>query len=472
MAPETRPAKKSAPLTNPTIVGSIILLVAIVTTLLSYNANKGLPFVPTYDIKVAVPDAAELIPGSSEVRIGGARVGIVKDVSAVPPAPGRPAYALLNLALDVAQDDLPVDTRAQVRPRSILGAKFLDLTRGRSDQALAIGATIPLAQAREGVELDEAFKVFEPRTRRALQQTVINLGNGFAGRGGAFNETIGGLRGLMGPLQRTLEVLAQEPTGLRRLIIGADRASAALTPVAGALADFLVFGATTLAAIDAAGPQLDAALVAMPSTLDAARRGALAARPVLEDTSSLFAALRPGVEELPRASTALRGALTVGTPVLQRVPQLTRRLDTALALLGRIAREPTTAGAAQRLIDAVTSTRTTLRTILPAQVTCNTAGLFVRNIASVVSEGDASATWFDFISIVDPDQSFQAATQSAQLHANPVPVNDASQCETGNEPFEPGRRVGSPGGPQPARTELTSPPPGVLQRARDAGVIG
>ena len=42
---------------------------------LSYNANNGLPFVPTYDLKVELPDAYGLIK-SNDVRIGGTRVGI------------------------------------------------------------------------------------------------------------------------------------------------------------------------------------------------------------------------------------------------------------------------------------------------------------------------------------------------------------------------------------------------------------
>ena len=61
------------------LVGAVTVLVAIVAVFLSYNANSGLPFVPTYDLKANLPNAAQLVEGF-EVRIGGARVGVVVEI--------------------------------------------------------------------------------------------------------------------------------------------------------------------------------------------------------------------------------------------------------------------------------------------------------------------------------------------------------------------------------------------------------
>ncbi len=52
----------------------------VVAVFLSYNANNGLPFVPTYDVTVQVPDAAGLVRGN-EVRIGGKRVGVIEEIT-------------------------------------------------------------------------------------------------------------------------------------------------------------------------------------------------------------------------------------------------------------------------------------------------------------------------------------------------------------------------------------------------------
>ena len=61
---------------SPVLVGAVTVLVTIVAVFLSYNANSGLPFVPTYDLKANLPNAAQLVEGF-EVRIGGARVGVI-----------------------------------------------------------------------------------------------------------------------------------------------------------------------------------------------------------------------------------------------------------------------------------------------------------------------------------------------------------------------------------------------------------
>ena len=46
------PRRSAAALTaSPVLVGAVTLLVTIVAVFLSYNANAGLPFVPTYDLK-------------------------------------------------------------------------------------------------------------------------------------------------------------------------------------------------------------------------------------------------------------------------------------------------------------------------------------------------------------------------------------------------------------------------------------
>ena len=42
---------------SPTMVGSITVLIAVVAVFLAYNANSGLPFVPTYNVSAEVPSA-------------------------------------------------------------------------------------------------------------------------------------------------------------------------------------------------------------------------------------------------------------------------------------------------------------------------------------------------------------------------------------------------------------------------------
>ena len=74
---------------SPLLIGAVTTLIVVVAVFLSYNANNGLPFVPTYNIKVELPEASGLQP-SNQVRIAGTRVGLVTLADA-PPESRTPA---------------------------------------------------------------------------------------------------------------------------------------------------------------------------------------------------------------------------------------------------------------------------------------------------------------------------------------------------------------------------------------------
>ena len=62
------------------LIGAATVLVILVAVFLSYNANKGLPFVPTYQVNAEMPSAAQLVVGN-DVKIGGTRVGAVSSIT-------------------------------------------------------------------------------------------------------------------------------------------------------------------------------------------------------------------------------------------------------------------------------------------------------------------------------------------------------------------------------------------------------
>src|SRR3954453_23333667 len=64
---------------SPVLVGAVTVLVVTVSVFLAYNANRGLPFVPTYDLSLRLPSASNLVRGD-EVRAGGFRVGVVDSI--------------------------------------------------------------------------------------------------------------------------------------------------------------------------------------------------------------------------------------------------------------------------------------------------------------------------------------------------------------------------------------------------------
>src|SRR5262249_14849007 len=154
-----------APLgSSPTAVGAITVLVIVVAVFLAYNANHGLPFVPTYKVSAEVPNASNLVAGN-DVRIAGARGGAGTSIDPVQGEDGD-THARLNLTLDKSVDPLPRDTTITVRNQSTIGLKYLQINLGHSSQGFQSGDRIPISQDRpQAVDLDQFFNTFDEPTR-------------------------------------------------------------------------------------------------------------------------------------------------------------------------------------------------------------------------------------------------------------------------------------------------------------------
>src|SRR4051794_2100114 len=159
---------------SPTLVGAITTLIVILAVFLAYNANNGLPFVPSYRISVQVPNAATLVPGN-DVRIAGVRVGFVESVEPVSHENGR-VTAKVDLKLDKSVDPIPRGSTVIVRAQSALGLKYLAIDRTHSTHGYPEGSELPLSAAHpRPVEFDEVLNTFNGPTRKAIRQNLVQF---------------------------------------------------------------------------------------------------------------------------------------------------------------------------------------------------------------------------------------------------------------------------------------------------------
>src|SRR3954466_6981557 len=232
---------------NPVLIGAATVLVVIVAVFLSYNANQGLPFVPTYQVNAEVPNAAQLVVGN-DVKIGGSRVGAVASIVPKTLRNGQ-VIAVLGLKLDKDAGPLPKDTTLIVRPRNALGLKYVELTPGRSARTFQDGDTIPLARAKTPVELDEFLNMFDKKPRDSAQANLDGFGTAFAGRGESINTAIGAFRPLRRAVQPVMRNLAAPRTQLRRFVGELGDASSILAPAAETQASLFVNLDATMSAL-------------------------------------------------------------------------------------------------------------------------------------------------------------------------------------------------------------------------------
>jgi virulence factor Mce-like protein len=465
---------------NPVLIGAATSLVVLVAVFLAYNANNGLPFVPTYQLKANVPSAANLVRGN-DVRIGGARVGVVDDIQ---PKKGRngEVSAVLSLKLQTKVKPLPKDSTLLVRPRSALGLKYVEITEGRRTDATGRprpgfqdGDMIPLSSARpprapDTVEIDQVFNTFDQRTRAAAQTNLREFGDAFAGRGQNLNSTIKNLNPLLTLLDPVARNLADPATRLNRLFTALAQAASIVAPVAETQAALFGNLDTTFAALATVAPFIQDSISGAPTALDAATSSFRVQRPFLRNSEGLFAELRPGIRALRSGAPALAGAVQVGTPTLRRVPELNTRLIPAFQALRRFAEDPQVPLGIHDLTDTVSLLDPTVAALTPTQTVCNYLSLWFRNVASLLSEGDSSGTWQRFIIVAAPggpnneggpsSAPASGPTVDNHLHVNPYPNTAAPgqprECEAGNERYTAGQTViGNVPGNQGTNTEQT-----------------
>ena len=359
---------------NPVLVGAVTTLVVIVAVFLAYNANNGLPFVPSRALQVQISNGANLVRGN-EVRSGGFRVGVVEEMKPIQLSNGK-VGAQLNLKLDKKIGAIPVDSTVVIRPRSALGLKYVELTTGASEQTIPDGGTLPDKQATVPVELDEFYNMFDEKTRQASQDNLKEFGDTFAGRGYDLNVFVEKANPLFTYLERVTRNLNNPKTEFKNFFKELGDAARVVAPVSKTNARLFTTMADTFAAIGADPEALKATISKNPPTLAVATHSLKVQRPFLEDFADFSADLNDATVELKGALPTLNRALKIGIPVTTRSIQLNDDLQKAMAALKDLADAPTTNGALRGLTATVTTLQPQLRYLGPFITVCNTWNSF------------------------------------------------------------------------------------------------
>src|SRR3954464_1364060 len=268
---------------SPVLVGAVTVLVVIVGVYLAYNANKGLPFVPTYDLKAEIPNGQKLIEGN-EIRLGGFLVGTVNKMQPKTVTTGGKTrtIAVVDMKLNKDVEPLAVDSRVAVRPRSALGLKYLDIVPGKSKRTLGAGDTLPLGQAApQTVEYEDVFSTFDKRTRNNSRTALKGFGDAFAGRGQSINQAIAAFNPFFRHLTPVMQTLSAKDTHLENFFKNIGHASAEAAPVAVAQADGFGQMAKTFEAFSACAGCLQQTIEKSPPTMQTAIESFRVQRPFM-----------------------------------------------------------------------------------------------------------------------------------------------------------------------------------------------
>ncbi len=432
----------SAVFANPVLVGAVTILVITVAVFLAYNANSGLPFVPTYELKANVPNGAQLVAGN-EVREGGHRIGTVTEITPIV-RKDKSTGADLLMQLDASAGPVPADSTIRIRPRSALGLKYVELERGKSKDTFAEGATITAGQDALAPELQQFFNLFDEKTRKNVTENVTEFGGAFAGRGISLNRAFESLPRFLRLVPPVMLVLRDPETRLVPFFEELEDASRISAPLAETIADGFRAGAQTFEALARDPEALKETISESPPTLAVGTTALRNTRPFLRSLASVSGDLRLAAGELRRSAPPLRAALQSGIEPLRQTPALNRRLDGTFKALTALAQSP----GSDTGVDGLTETMQTLtpftRYIGPFVTVCNywnyswtylsdhitdkVQGGQIQRIRAKMSSGDQG-----------PLSQFGQAFPIKGLHAQPyggaVDGNGDADCEQGQRGY-------------------------------------
>lgn len=291
----------------------LIVLIALAIVL---GITKPNPLKSTYSYWAVFDTVHGLGAIDRDVRIAGVKIGEVGEVK----REGDDVRVQMKLSEDYP---IHVDARADMRPHTLFeGSNYIDLLPGSpSAPRLDDGGTIPIRQTTNYVTLDKALRVLRPEIREDLRRLA---------RFGAETLKGDGIVGIQTTLKRTPDLVqslapamraAQGPN--RRELVGSIRGLSktvdALARERGSLVPLSQRTRATMAALATdGGAPLDAALVALPGTLERLRADSpaltLAVRRLSAFSSKLGTQAPRAVARALRATTPV---LTRATPVLR-----------------------------------------------------------------------------------------------------------------------------------------------------------
>ncbi|MHB8572845.1 MAG: MlaD family protein [Candidatus Dormibacteria bacterium] len=186
-----------------------------------FGVHGLLPGGDAYTLLIPMSSAAGLYPGS-DVLIAGAHAGSVQDITL------DGDHVLVTIAVDGADAPVHTDASAALRPKSLLGEKYVALDPGSAAGTLASGTTLSAAQVTGTVELQDVANSLDAPTRAKLQTLVVELGGGLLGRGADMNQGFQAGAQDLTDLSSVTAALSQRDRDLETVITTLDQVLAEL----------------------------------------------------------------------------------------------------------------------------------------------------------------------------------------------------------------------------------------------------
>jgi virulence factor Mce-like protein len=274
---------------------SIFAVVCIVgMEFLAVNIGQPNPLSSDYTVHAVFSDA-DGIPTAADVRVSGVAVG---KVTAVSHDPKNPGVSVVTLQIGNA-NAVPVYSNgyAVVRPKTLLGEKYVDLTVGSnaSGEAIQSGGYLPQARTAKDVENDEIFNAFDAKTRDQQKVVLQELDKATTGRAGDIQALLPQLTAIVKDLSPVAKVYEKDNQQVDNIFVNFNTVMKTLADEHEQLAGLLSNGSAALGAI---AQRNDALIATLQEYSNVAEEFNTAMAPTINEQRSALSKLAPTFDGL------------------------------------------------------------------------------------------------------------------------------------------------------------------------------
>jgi len=339
--------------TNP--VRFAVILILVVAVGIYFGFTKRIPFKHGYQLHAVFASAIN-IHSKSPVRIAGVDVGKVSSVKR------EGSTGVVTMEIEARGLPIHSDATLKIRPRIFLeGNWFVEMQPGSpSAKTLGSGATIPITQTADPVQLDQVLDALDTDTRANLQKFLIYYGEGLTRKPEAAEnaEQLPEVRGISGaealnktyrlapPALKGGAILNQAITGTEehdfsKLIAGVAKVTSALNVHEQELGELIGNFNTFFSAFAAQSVALHTTVAELPTTLGNINRGLAALDSSFPPTRAFAKAIIPGVRQ---TNETVKAALpfieqTKASLAPTELGGVAKGLDTAAPSLAKLSSE-------------------------------------------------------------------------------------------------------------------------------------
>ncbi len=289
----------------------------------------------SYQVKIPFTEASQLAE-QSDVRISGVDVGKVESIELGPH--GKEAVALLTI--DDKYAPLPRSTRAMLRTKTLLGETYVELTPGsKGEPPLADGGSLPAAQVAESVQLDEIFRAFDPKTRRAFQTWMQEAAVAIEGQGQNLSYAIGNFDPTFTEFENLFRVLNSQKVAVSQLFSNGAKTFEALRGREGELANLIRSSNELFKTTAARNQDIEALFRAFPTFEDESRLTVARLQGFATNADPLSKQLVPVAEELSPTLIAFGKLAPEAKKLFEALPAVEKEAPTGFPALRKLFRD-------------------------------------------------------------------------------------------------------------------------------------